>query len=196
MIKDKKSSSVRAADLYQMYRVVRDLSTPFDEMYPFKLGLIDKDGKKLKKAESKDEKNAMDLYNKFIINTKRLFHKFGLKSKISTLAGAMLLFREDYKKMKEEDKIKYVYENMDMLSKHKSFKDIIEDVPANATGTAVAGTGDDSSVVPIKKHNYKVGPYGDRKKKGRYINGVAFLKKIAREAQRRENESRETKKTT
>ena len=40
----------------------------------------------------------------------------------------------------------------------KSFKDIIfkllrkdEDAPANATGTAVAGTGDDSSTVVVKK---------------------------------------------
>ena len=40
----------------------------------------------------------------------------------------------------------------------KSFKDMIfkllrkdEDAPANATGTAVAGTGDDSSTVVVKK---------------------------------------------
>ena len=40
----------------------------------------------------------------------------------------------------------------------KSFKDLIfqylkkdEDAPANATGTAVAGTGDDSSTVVVKK---------------------------------------------
>ena len=40
----------------------------------------------------------------------------------------------------------------------QSFKDMIfkllrkdEDAPANATGTAVAGTGDDSSTVVVKK---------------------------------------------
>ena len=33
----------------------------------------------------------------------------------------------------------------------KTFKQLEEEVPANATGTAVAGTGDDSSTVLVKK---------------------------------------------
>ena len=55
-----------------MYRIVKDLSTPFDKMLPYQLGLIDEKGKRLKKAKTKEEKNAMDFYNRFIINIKRL----------------------------------------------------------------------------------------------------------------------------
>jgi len=33
---------------------------------------------------------------------------------------------------------------------------------------------------------YRVGPKGERKRKGRYINGVAFLKKMAREAAKKQ----------
>ena len=33
----------------------------------------------------------------------------------------------------------------------KTFKQLEEEVPANATGSAVAGTGDDSSTVLVKK---------------------------------------------
>ncbi len=33
----------------------------------------------------------------------------------------------------------------------KTFKQLEEEVPANATGTAVAGTGDDSSTVVVRK---------------------------------------------
>jgi hypothetical protein len=31
----------------------------------------------------------------------------------------------------------------------KEYKDLFEDVPANATGTSVAGTGDDNQTVPV-----------------------------------------------
>ena len=33
----------------------------------------------------------------------------------------------------------------------KTFKQLEEEVPANATGSAVAGTGDDSSTVLVKR---------------------------------------------
>ena len=46
-------------NLYLLYRIVKDLSTPFDETEAFKLGLIDEKGKRLKKAESKEEKEAL-----------------------------------------------------------------------------------------------------------------------------------------
>ena len=47
-------------NLYLLYRIVKDLSTPFDETEAFKLGLIDEKGKRLKKAESKEEKEVED----------------------------------------------------------------------------------------------------------------------------------------
>jgi len=190
-ITTKKTSTTKGMDLYYMYRIVKDLSTPFDKMLPFQLGLIDEKGKKLKKAKTKEEKNAMDFYNRFIINIKRLFSKVGLNSKLGTFAAAMMLLKEDdLKKLKEEDMLKIIYENIDYLSKHKVYKDIIEDAPTNATGAAVAGTGDDP--VHWKKMPYRVGRKGEKKRIGRYINGVEYLKKLAREKRRLDNESRKT----
>ena len=52
-----------------------------------------------------------------------------------------------------------------MKKKNKSFD---EDVPANATGTAVAGTGDDSSTVIVKK---KKKIFKRKKLKGTYEVG-------------------------
>ena len=52
-----------------------------------------------------------------------------------------------------------------------------EEAPANATGAAVVGTGDNA--VHWKKHPYRVGNKGDRKKKGSFINVKAFLKRAA-----------------
>ena len=76
----------------------------------------------------------------------------------------------------------------------KEFMSLFEDAgagaPTNATGTAVAGTGDDP--VHWKKMPYRVGNVGDRKKKGRYINGVAYLKAAAKAKKERESGRRKT----
>ena len=40
-IKEKPSSMQKGLDLFYTYKILKDLVTPFDEMYPFKLGLID-----------------------------------------------------------------------------------------------------------------------------------------------------------
>ena len=42
------------ADTYMIYQVLKRLTTPFDETKAFELGLIDKDGKLLKKAKTRD----------------------------------------------------------------------------------------------------------------------------------------------
>ena len=87
-IKEKPSSMQKGLDLFYTYKILKDLVTPFDEMYPFKLGLIDADGKRLKKAKSTEEKKAMPFYNRMIINMKRLLAKAGLKSRFATFAAA------------------------------------------------------------------------------------------------------------
>ena len=54
----------QVVDLYMVYEFVKRLSTPFNETKAFKLGLIDDKGKRLKKASSRDEKNAMTYYDR------------------------------------------------------------------------------------------------------------------------------------
>ena len=62
-------------DLFIVYQFIKRLSTPFDETDAFRLGLIDEKGKRLKKASSKDEKNAMTYFDRMIFNMKRLLFK-------------------------------------------------------------------------------------------------------------------------
>ena len=85
-------------NLYLLYRIVKDLSTPFNETDAFKAGLIDDKGKKLKKAESKEEKEASSYYNRFILNIKRMLSKVGLGSKLATFAAALFLIKEEQEK--------------------------------------------------------------------------------------------------
>ena len=84
----------KLADTYLIYQVLKRLTTPFNETKAFELGLIDKDGKLLKKAKTKDEKNAYTYFDRFIFNLKRLLHRVGLKSKFQTYGAALFLLKE------------------------------------------------------------------------------------------------------
>jgi hypothetical protein len=184
-------------NLYLLYRIVKDLSTPFNETDAFKAGLIDDKGKKLKKAESKEEKEASSYYNRFILNIKRMLSKVGLGSKLATFAAALFLIKEEQERnhilteesFKDEDAVlEEIVRNIRYLEENsqKNYKQLVEDAPANSTGASVAGTGDDG-VTWVKKP-YRVGVKGERKRKGRYINGVTFLKKMARESDKKSKE--------
>jgi nanoRNase/pAp phosphatase (c-di-AMP/oligoRNAs hydrolase) len=183
----------KAVDIYILYRIIKDLSTPFNETDAFKLGLIDDTGKRLKKSSTKEEKDSLSYYNRFIFNLKRILRKFGLGSRVATFAAALFLLKEQSEKrysltedtFKNEDAaladivatIKYLENNS--LKKFRQFEEEI----ANVTGDTVVGTGD--SEAHWKKMPYRVGPKGELKRKGRYINGVAYLKKVAKEANKR-----------
>ena len=77
------------------------------------------------------------------INWTKYKKRAGLEGPFMTKAGQVVYF----------DKIKGQYYNPDndMYLSYNDWKKLSEDAPANATGTAVAGTGDDSSTVVVKK---------------------------------------------
>jgi hypothetical protein len=77
------------------------------------------------------------------INWTKYKKRAGLEGPFMTKAGQVVYF----------DKIKGQYYNPDndMYLSYNDWKKLSEDAPVNATGTAVAGTGDDSSTVVVKK---------------------------------------------
>lgn len=168
----------QAIDLYIVYEIVKRLSTPFDETKAFELGLIDAKGKRLKYAKTKEEKDAMTVFDRLIFNLKRILQMVpGGSSKVASYAAALLLIREEEDKLiKQTDQ--ELMESLLVEMKHmkskslKEFKSIREDAPANATGAAVAGTGSD----PVH-WGKPAGVKGDRKKVGRSISGTQFLKR-------------------
>ena len=194
--------SSNLVDIYVLYRIIKDLATPFEKTDAFKTGLIDKKGERLRdstgkkvKAETKAQKKADNYYFRFIRNLKRLMTKVGLGSRLATFAAAMFLIKEEMEKkhtltedgFKDEDLVlEEIVKGIRFLEKnsHKQYNQLCEEI-ANATGAAVAGTGDDP--VHWKKMPYRVGSVGDRKKKGRYINGVAYLKAAAKAKKERES---------
>lgn len=90
----------RAIDLLITYRVIKMLVTPFEKTDAYKYGIIDKNGKVLRKANTlklSKEKDAYTILHRFVFNLKRIINFIpGGKSKIGTYAAALgLLLKED-----------------------------------------------------------------------------------------------------
>ena len=85
----------RAGDLTYTLRFLRLLTTKFEDTTAYKLGLIDKDGNKLRKPETSEEKSAYNLFHRLVFNLKKLLAKVpGGKSKFASYASALLLLKE------------------------------------------------------------------------------------------------------
>ena len=88
-----------AIDLIITYRIIRTLVLPFDKTDAFKRGIIDADGKVLRKARTlsdRKDKSAYTLFHRFVFNLKRILKKVGLGSRLGSFAAALaILIKED-----------------------------------------------------------------------------------------------------
>ena len=86
----------KALDIFIAYKFIRQLSTPWKEWEAFKLGLIDKDGKKLKKARTPEELTAFPKWMIMVRNIKRFLEKlpFG-KTRLGSFAASLFLLKEE-----------------------------------------------------------------------------------------------------
>lgn len=88
----------RAGDLFYAFRFLKLLVTPFEKTEAFKLGIIDKDGKVLKKSAERnqpDEKAAYTVFHRLVFNIKRLLGKIpGGKSVVARYGAALFLIKE------------------------------------------------------------------------------------------------------
>ena len=109
----------RAIDLLITYRVIKMLVTPFEKQPAYTLGIIDKNGKVLRKAKTlktAKEKEAYTLLHRFVFNLKRLINIIpGGKSKLGTYAAALGLLLKENKDINmvelEKDLYKHLSEN-------------------------------------------------------------------------------------
>jgi hypothetical protein len=140
----------KAMDLFLVYQFVKRLSTPWDKTDAFKVGLIDKNGKSLKKAETTEEHNALGYYDRLVFNLKRLLEKLpGGKTRLGSFGAALFLMKEgaNEKEYNQTELAEGLYKEMKMLDETttKKLNELMEDSPANATGSAVVGTGSDQA---------------------------------------------------
>ena len=81
-------------------RFIRIITTPWEKMDAYKLGIIDKDGNFLKKVrdlKTPEEKDAVNKFQILAMNIKKLIQKVPLigKSKLATYAAALWLLKEE-----------------------------------------------------------------------------------------------------
>ena len=98
----------RAIDLIITYRVVKLLVTPFKKFKAFELGIIDDEGKVLRKFKTVkgSERKHYTMLHRFVFNLKRILKKVGLGSRLGSFAVALaLLIKEDKSMAQHKDNI-------------------------------------------------------------------------------------------
>ena len=89
-------------DAFIAYKFIKILSTPFEDTEAYKLGIIDKNGKILKKRKelkTGEEKKAYTIIHTLVWNLKKILVKVQLgKSRVGSLAAALYFLKEEFEK--------------------------------------------------------------------------------------------------
>ena len=88
----------RAADLGYAFRFLKLLTTKWEKLPAYELGIIDKRGRNIKKAKeltTPEEKSAYTIFHRLVFNVKRLIQLVpGGKSTLGSYAAALFLIKE------------------------------------------------------------------------------------------------------
>lgn len=148
----------RTGDLFYAFRFLRTLTTAWDKMPAYELGIIDENGKVLRKAReltTPEEKSAYTVFHRLVFNIKRLLNKlpFG-KSKLASYAAALFLIKENTGLTEEEIRkvMSEVLDDMEELEEATWFQEddrlkpgkykLTQEIVAPATGEPIAQPND------------------------------------------------------
>jgi len=128
-------------DLYLVYRVLRQLTTPFENWEAYKTGVIDAEGNLIKKAYDRRTAEEQESFTKFDLLMLKLKKVLGVlpfgKTKLASYAAALFLIKEE-KNLTESNIEKRFVNHYNQSYSRKMLK---EDAPANAVGSGnIAGT--------------------------------------------------------
>ncbi len=119
----------RPVDLLIAYRVIKILVTPFEKQPAFKQGIIDKDGKVLRKYRTLTtgaEKRSYTMLHRFVFNLKRILAKAGIRGALGSFAVATaLLLRENKEYFKYKDTIESTI--ITYLKENNLYEDILNE---------------------------------------------------------------------
>ena len=86
---------LKGADFFYALRFIRLLTTDWKDTKAFEFGIVDENGKKLKKPQTSEEKGAYTAFHRLVYNIKRLLNKLpGGKSKLAGYATALFLIKD------------------------------------------------------------------------------------------------------
>ena len=148
----------RTADLFYAFRFLKLLVSSWDKTDAYELGIIDAEGKILKKAKDRktpQEKSAYTVFHRLVFNVKRLLNKlpFG-QTKLASYASALFLIKENTQLTDDEikDVLNQVFDDLEEtinLSENASWFDknsrlspgtytLIQDIASPNTGEVIA----------------------------------------------------------
>jgi len=105
----------RAADLAYTIRFVTLMATPFENMDAYKLGVIDREGNRIRsvKLDSDEKKSSYTPFIRLAVNLKRLVSNIpGGGTRLGSLASALFLIKENYNL--EDKNISKILEKFDI----------------------------------------------------------------------------------
>ena len=160
----------RFVDSIIAYRILKMLVTPFEDTDAFRQGIVDKDGKELKKMAQLNtvaERDAYTILHRLVFRLKRIVNKVPIENKkFLNLAAAYSLIKEHYEADREPinleeqflDRMKldlveetFLIESFFSKKNTLTFRQFAEDAPANSAGSpGVAGFTPDSMGVSVK----------------------------------------------
>lgn len=124
-------------DLYLVYRILRQLTTPFDQWPAYKTGVIDAEGNILKKPNDRltlTDRESLTLFDVLIMNLKKLIMKLPMgKTRIASYAAALFLIKEEKSLTPETVVEKFT----DYMSNHQN---LTEEIANNVGSGNIAGT--------------------------------------------------------
>jgi len=124
----------RFLDSIITFRIFQKLNQKWDETNAFKLGIIDANGKVLRKyseLKTTEEKDAYTLLDRLVFNIKRMLEIVPLgKTRVATLFTSIALLKEELmERGVSENDISILEEKLDSI-----LQPIMEDVAANSVG--------------------------------------------------------------
>ena len=160
----------RFVDSIIAYRILKMLVVPFENTDAFKQGIVDKNGKELKKMSDLNtvaERDAYTILHRLVFRLKRIINKVPIENKkLLNLAAAYSLIKEHYDAGREPINFEEMF--LDRLQSDLTeetiliesffndkttltFRQFAEDAPANSAGSpGVAGFTPDSVGVSVK----------------------------------------------
>lgn len=157
----------RLVDNLITLRMLRLFTVDYKETDAYRLGIINEKGEQLISMRNfvrREQEDAYTLLHRLVFRLRGLLEKVPfVKSRLANYAAALLLIRE--KLVKEEEfwetddvlleKLDHAEHRPGFYLAEQSIRKAWEDAAANATGSAVAGTGDDSDTVVVRKKKRK-----------------------------------------
>ena len=162
----------RFVDSIIAYRILKMLVVPFENTDAFKQGIVDKNGKELKKMSELNtvaERDAYTILHRLVFRLKRIVNKVPIENKkLASFAAALSLIKEHAHVTSEPVNLESLYldrlncdltEDLNFIKNYTDnkymlpFKAFIEEAPANnAQATpGVDGLGPDTVVVRKRK---------------------------------------------